>query len=372
MTATESSATDRIHIKGLSAFGFHGVLPEERLNGQNFIVDLELEIDSRPASLSDDLAQTVNYAEISDEVVALIQGPAVNLIETLAARIAEKILHHDAVQRVSVQVNKPNAPINQIFSNVSITITRTRQDFGVFLAADEEPIVESITLEELTKYPAPEPAVPLVAQVPEFDDPTPKPAPLPDRLDEVPQEPVDVIIGLGANLGDAQETLKQAINDIANLSRVELVAIGPLAKTAPVGGDEKQPDFLNTVIKIKTTRAARDLLVNLLSIEDYYGRIRAERWGPRTLDLDLITYGQVAFSSDDLEIPHPRAHARSFVLTPWVHIEPEANLPGLGGGPISQLEPTAPDREGIRWLAIDWLSGRELPDVYLADDSAGN
>lgn len=351
MSNAESSLNDRIHIKGLSAFGFHGVLPEERQNGQNFIVDLELEIDSRPASLSDDLNLTVNYAEISDEVVAIIQGSAVNLIETLAARIAEKILQHDAVQRVSVQINKPNAPINQIFSNVSITITRTRQDF--------------FSLAENTQVPPAEESA-------AFEASTIKPAPLPDRLDEVPQEPVDVIIGLGANLGDAQETLKQAINDISNLSRVELVAIGPLAKTAPVGGDEKQPDFLNTVIKVRTTRAARDLLVNLLSIEDYYGRIRAERWGPRTLDLDLITYGQVAFSSDDLEIPHPRAHARSFVLTPWVHIEPEANLPGLGGGPIAQLEPTAPDRDGIRWLAIDWLSGRELPDVYLAEDSAGN
>lgn len=179
-----------------------------------------------------------------------------------------------------------------------------------------------------------------------------------DRMDAVPTEPVDVVLALGANLGDAQDTLRRAVTELASISGLTITAVGPLARTAPVGGPD-QPDFLNTVVLATTTLSPRDLLHACQSIEAGHGRERTEHWGPRTLDIDLITYGALVHSSDDLDIPHPRANERAFVLAPWAHLSPDAVLPGLGGGPVGALAATAPDRDGIRWLALDWLTEPE-------------
>ncbi|GHS89960.1 hypothetical protein AGMMS50218_17280 [Actinomycetota bacterium] len=131
--------------------------------------------------------------------------------------------------------------------------------------------------------------------------------------------------------------------------------MSPLARTAPVGGPE-QPDFLNAVVIARTTLSARDLLRTTQRIEADHGRERLEHWGPRTLDIDIVLYGSTLAVTDDLELPHPRAHQRAFVLQPWAQLRPDAQLPGLGGGPVAVLAATAPDREGIRWMALDWLT----------------
>jgi dihydroneopterin aldolase/2-amino-4-hydroxy-6-hydroxymethyldihydropteridine diphosphokinase len=175
-----------------------------------------------------------------------------------------------------------------------------------------------------------------------------------DVLDEAPPAPVDVVIALGANLGPAQETLRQAVHDLAATPGLEIVQVSPLARTAPVGGPE-QPDFLNAVVLARTTLAPRELLHAAQRIEQGHGRERHEHWGPRTLDVDLVVYGGVLAVTDDLELPHPRAHERAFVLQPWAEVDPHAVLPGLGGGPVAQLAATAPDRDGLRWMALDWL-----------------
>ena len=181
-----------------------------------------------------------------------------------------------------------------------------------------------------------------------------------DRMDARPDGPVDVVLALGANLGDAQGTLRRAVAELDTLTGVDVVEVGPLARTAAVGGPE-QPDFLNTVVIVRTTLSPRELLHGCQSVEAGNGRERDVRWGPRTLDIDIVVFGDVIGSATDLELPHPRANERAFVLAPWAHLAPEAHLPGLGGGPVAALAATAHDREGIRWLALDWLHDAELP-----------
>ncbi|MBH5335713.1 dihydroneopterin aldolase [Streptomyces pactum] len=117
---------DRVALRGLRARGYHGVFPHERAEGQTFVVDLVLGLDSRPAAAGDDLTKTVHYGVVAEEVVAVVEGEPVDLIETLAERIAEQCLKHEAVREVEVVVHKPDAPITVPFDDVSITITRSR------------------------------------------------------------------------------------------------------------------------------------------------------------------------------------------------------------------------------------------------------
>ena len=117
---------DRVALRGLKARGHHGVFPKEREEGQTFIVDLTLGLDTRPAAADDDLAKTVHYGEVAEEVVALVEGEPVNLIETLAERIALSCLKHAAVTQVEVCVHKPDAPITVPFDDVTVTITRSQ------------------------------------------------------------------------------------------------------------------------------------------------------------------------------------------------------------------------------------------------------
>ncbi len=117
---------DRVALHGLRALGHHGVLPREREEGQPFVVDVSLGLDTRPAAADDDLAKTVDYSAVAQEVVAIITGEPVDLIETLADRIAQACLKHAEVQEVEVRVHKPDAPITVPFDDVTVTITRSR------------------------------------------------------------------------------------------------------------------------------------------------------------------------------------------------------------------------------------------------------
>jgi dihydroneopterin aldolase/2-amino-4-hydroxy-6-hydroxymethyldihydropteridine diphosphokinase len=221
--------------------------------------------------------------------------------------------------------------------------------------------------------PAPEPEV-LAAPAP-----TPPPAAVADgvveaelvhdQLDVAPDAPVEVVLAIGSNLGAAQDTLRDAVAEIGAIPGVELVAVSALARTAPVGGPE-QPDFLNAVLIARTTLSPRDLLRATAGVEQAHGRERTVHWGPRTLDVDIIVYGAVSAVTDDLELPHPRAHERAFVLQPWAQVQPDAVLHGLGGGPVAALAATAPDKDGVRWLALDWLTASVLPETPRPDTDA--
>ncbi len=140
------------------------------------------------------------------------------------------------------------------------------------------------------------------------------------------------VISIGANIGNPEEQMHLAIAMLREAT--DVVALSSIYKTEPVGGPE-QPDYLNAICIAESDLPAADLLALLHGIEKTLGRERIERWGPRTIDLDLIQYGTILSSAEELELPHPRAHERKFVLEPWFEIEPDAIL--LTHGKISEL-----------------------------------
>ncbi len=220
--------TDRITITGVAARGFHGVFDHERRDGQDFVVDVVLEVDLRRAGRSDDLADTVSYADVAAAVVARIEGEPRDLIERLAADIASDALVDARVESVEVTVHKPQAPVGVPFDDVSVTVRRRR------------------------------PVVP-------------------------------VVIALGANLGDRADALVRAVRGLRRAGLRDVV-VSPAFETEPVGGPD-QPAYLNAVVLARTRLAPARLLGRLHRIEDRHGRTREVRWGPRTLDLDLVQYG---------------------------------------------------------------------------------
>jgi dihydroneopterin aldolase len=117
---------DRIGLRGLRVFGRHGVLPQERVDGQEFIIDAVLWLDVRPAAASDDLTQTVSYADVAHRLHKIVAGEPVQLIETLADRLAAACLEEDLVQQVEITVHKPSAPIGLPFGDVTVTVVRNR------------------------------------------------------------------------------------------------------------------------------------------------------------------------------------------------------------------------------------------------------
>jgi dihydroneopterin aldolase/2-amino-4-hydroxy-6-hydroxymethyldihydropteridine diphosphokinase len=259
--------SDQIVLQGISAKGYHGVLDFEKRDGQTFVVDVTMAADLSAAGASDDLADTVNYAEVAGDVVAIIEGEPLDLIEALASRIADRVLARPLVEAVEVVVHKPEAPVGHPFTDVQVRVFRERQ--------------------------------------------TP------------------VVIAMGSNIGDSVETLHDAA--VALYGLIDLEEVSALVETDPVGGPD-QPAYLNAVVTGTTHLAPVNLLAGLHDIEAAHGRTREVRWGPRTLDLDLIQYGDPVFDTDvrlespTLTLPHPRAHERAFVLVPWLQAEPEAAL----------------------------------------------
>lgn len=137
------------------------------------------------------------------------------------------------------------------------------------------------------------------------------------------------VIAMGSNLGDRLDCLQGGLDGLFDTPRITFLAVSPVYETTPVGGPE-QPNYLNAVVIAETSMPARAVLERCFSLEDAFGRVRNERWGPRTLDLDLIIYGDEVSNSLGLTLPHPRAHERAFVLAPWHDADPQAQLPGHG------------------------------------------
>lgn len=291
---------DQIVLTGIAATGYHGVLDFEKRDGQQFVVDVVMDVDLAPAGASDELGDTVNYAEVAGDVVALIEGEPLDLIEALAERIATAILTRPLVEAVEVVVHKPQAPVGHPFTDVQVRVRRERE--------------------------------------------TP------------------VVIALGSNLGESAEMLHDAA--VALFGLIDIDAVSPLVETDPVGGPD-QPAYLNAVVTGTTSLAPRALLRFLHDIERAHGRTRDVRWGPRTLDLDLIQYGDPAFNTDvqmddpALTLPHPRAHERAFVLVPWTEADPEATL--RVGGQVRRVADLV--------AAMDTSGVRPGPEGNLLDDT---
>ncbi|WP_371177444.1 2-amino-4-hydroxy-6-hydroxymethyldihydropteridine diphosphokinase [Buchananella felis] len=404
--------SDRITLKGISARGFHGVFEQEREEGQLFVADLVLEVDTRAAARSDELTETVDYGAVSEAVVAILAGQPVNLIETLASRVAAVALRDERVHAVEVTIHKPEAPLSVPFDDVAVTIYRR----NLSAPAEQEEASLPAAIDAVADVPAgrfaPEAAsqggvegdegtpqggaegdeagsgggqtlgesggesadvsagltagagailagaaaatgaagaaaaggdlAPASASVfaPEGEADLRWPAPgevqaaEPEEaapaadLHAAPQGQAAVVIALGANLGDPAGTLARAVDRLRGLEGLSVEQVSPLVVTAPAlaPGQEDQPNYYNAVLTGATTLAPAALLAALHAVEDEFGRVRQERWGARTLDLDLVDYQGVVSADPELTLPHPRAAERAFVLYPWALIAPQGRL----------------------------------------------
>ncbi len=161
-------------------------------------------------------------------------------------------------------------------------------------------------------------------------------------------EPVRVVLALGSNLGDRDEILRQAVHDLSHTEGLRVVGRSPVVETDPIGGPPGQQPYLNAVLLCDCWLPPMELLEVCQRIETAHERVRDVRWGPRTLDIDIITYGEIVDDDERLTLPHKRAHERAFVLVPWAQLDPEAHLPGPNGGRVSVLAERAEDRLGVR------------------------
>lgn len=164
-----------------------------------------------------------------------------------------------------------------------------------------------------------------------------------------------VVLALGSNQGERLDQLQGALDALADTPDLEVLAVSRVFETDPVGGPA-QPDFLNAVVLVQTVLPARMVLERALAVEDAFGRTREARWGPRTLDVDVIAVGAEVLDEPDLQVPHPRAQHRAFVLVPWVDVDPDAVLPGVG--PVADLLD--------RLVEADRAAVRLRPDLSLA------
>ncbi len=254
-----SKKKDQIIIHNLEVFCNHGVYKEENVLGQKFLVDVVIYTDNRLAGLSDRLEDSVNYGEVCRLIEEIMKQQNDKLIERVAERIAAGILRkYSPIDSVDVEVKKPWAPVMRHIDYASVKIHRGRHR---------------------------------------------------------------AYIGLGSNIGNREEYLKQAISAIDSLEDVRVCRQASIQETEPYGYLEQAP-FLNTVICIETLLEPEELLSELMQIEQEAGRTREIHWGPRTLDLDILLYDDRILTSPDLVIPHPGIEKRRFVLDPLCEIAP--------------------------------------------------
>ncbi|WP_052847151.1 2-amino-4-hydroxy-6-hydroxymethyldihydropteridine diphosphokinase [Streptomyces avicenniae] len=167
-------------------------------------------------------------------------------------------------------------------------------------------------------------------------DPTVQPVPASvvrqvDAADSTLHNPHRAVLSLGSNLGNRLDTLQGAIDALEDTPGVRVKAVSPVYETEPWGVDPgSQPTYFNAVVLLKTTLPPASLLERAQAIEEAYRRVRDTRWGPRTLDVDIISYQGVTSADPALTLPHPRVHERAFVLVPWHDVDPDAEVPGHG------------------------------------------
>lgn len=248
---------DNITIRNLRIYGKHGVYPEENILGQNFYVDAVLYQSVREAGLSDKLEASTNYGEVCRFMYTFFTENTSRLIETAAEKLARAILlAFPLIEKITLTVHKPEAPIGLPVEDVAVTITR-----GWHIA----------------------------------------------------------YIGLGSNMGNREKYIKDACKKLNCLEDCRVMQISELIETEPYGGVE-QDKFLNGAAEVRTLLEPEELLNILHTIEKEADRTREVHWGPRTLDLDILLYDSIEYHSQTLHIPHVDMENRLFVLQPLSQI----------------------------------------------------
>jgi len=266
---------DKMYIKDLEVYAHHGVFQEEKTLGQRFLISLELFLSLREAGTTDDITKTVHYGELCLGVEKEFKKESYDLIEKATEKLAEFILlKYDLVQRVKVTIKKPWAPIGKPLKYAAVEIDRCWH----------------------TSY-----------------------------------------IGLGGNMGDKEKNMSMALDLISNSYHTRITKTSKFYNTKPVGYLD-QEDFLNCAIEVKTLLIPIELVRFLLLIEKELKRERVIRWGPRTVDLDVLLYDNVISSMDEIILPHPRMQERMFVLEPLCDIAPYVIHPILNKSIIQIME----------------------------------
>ena len=357
-----------IALKGLGAMANHGVYDFERTQEQRFSADVVMWVET--AGTTDDIAATVSYADIADETMAILTGNPVDLIETLAETIASRVMSHEGVVGTEVTVHKPDAPIGHPFSDVSVTV-RAGQTEALPLSLSLKGIYEaedgSVLTGEIEAYgraQAPSPAqqkrsAPSRRRRGEHAAPREEDSSRPAHL-----RARRVVLAIGGNLGDVPVTLMHTVEALSYMEGFQIEDVSPIMRTKPVlaPGQAPQPDYWNAVVVGSAIATPDELFAQTSRIERELGRERHERWGARSVDIDIIQVEGLASSDPVLTLPHPRAKDRAFVLAPWLLCEPDAVLEGVGR--VCDLLATTPDREGIIDAVDDWL---EDPAAVMAD-----
>ncbi|WP_142414754.1 2-amino-4-hydroxy-6-hydroxymethyldihydropteridine diphosphokinase [Hathewaya massiliensis] len=257
---------DKITIKDLEVFANHGYFKEEKVLGQKFLISLEVGLDFQKAAKEDDLKETVHYGILCEDVEREFKRETFDLIEKAAQYTVDFILNkYPEIMKIKLEVKKPWAPIGKPLKYAAVSIKRRRSK---------------------------------------------------------------AYIAMGSNMGDKEENLKRAIKLIGESNHTRIKKTSKFYSTKPVGYIE-QDDFLNGALEVETTLSIIELIEFLLSVEKELKRERIIKWGPRTLDLDLLLYGDKISSIEEAVVPHPRMHERMFVIEPLCEIAPYALHPLL-------------------------------------------
>ena len=359
-----------IALKGLGALANHGVYDFERDRNQRFSADIVMWVEA--AGTADDIAATVSYADIADEAMAVLTGTAVDLIETLAETIASRVMSHEGVVGTEVTVHKPDAPIDHPFADVSVTVRAGQTDAmplslslkGIYEAEDGSVLTGEIEAYGRAQAPSPAEQEQSGALPTRRDVQAAHAAPAHDATRPERLRSRRVVLAIGGNLGDVPVTLMHTVEALSYMEGFQIDDVSPIMRTKPVlaPGQAPQPDYWNAVVVGSAIATPDELFAQTSRIERELGRERHERWGARTVDIDIIQIEGLASSDPVLTLPHPRAKERAFVLAPWLLCDPDAILEGVGR--VSDLLADTPDREGIIDAVDDWL---EDPAAVMAD-----
>lgn len=255
---------NKISIKNLTINAFHGVHSYEKTESQRFVFNVDMYTDFYFAYKTDDVSDTVNYSSACKTITEVTLNNSFNLIEKLAYEVAFALFESQkAIKRITLTVDKPDAPVDAQFESVSVTVDLKREK---------------------------------------------------------------VYLSLGSSLGDKQKTLNDALAALSKTRGVTVKKVSSFIKTQPYGGVAKN-EFYNCAAEVETVLTPRQLLRELNRIEAKFMRTRNVRWEDRTLDIDIIFYGKSVVSEDDLTIPHKDYLNRDFVLTPLKEIAPEFVVP---------------------------------------------
>ena len=260
------NAQDEIKIQNLEIYAYHGVFPQENERGQIFLVNAVLFTDLRKAGQEDKLELSTHYGEVCHFIDRWMREHTYKLIEAAAENLVRQLLlAFPLIWEIELEIKKPNAPVGLPFETVSVKIKRGWHR---------------------------------------------------------------VYLSVGSNLGDRRAYIQGAIDALNANPQIRSCKVSPLLETKPYGGVE-QDDFLNGALEIETLLAPGELLEELHRIEAAAGRERLIRWGPRTLDLDILFYDKLVYEDEQLIIPHIDLENRRFVLEPLCAIAPNLRHPIL-------------------------------------------